>query len=162
GCIRRAAGVRCDPGVGRAACIRCAACVRHRRTTGALTGGERGRREDKGQYRGEELRSAHGSEARYSRKRGLGLSVSLARWPRFIVPQLRYCVDSVPRLLDVLRAMRAAVRLFAVLRERAKRDRIEIEIAGDSATLREVLAKLKEASPEIAPYLPGVRVALNE
>ncbi len=58
--------------------------------------------------------------------------------------------------------MLLAVRLFAVLRERAKRDRIEIEIAGDSASLNDVLRAVAARAPEIAPYLSQVRLAVNE
>jgi MoaE-MoaD fusion protein len=58
--------------------------------------------------------------------------------------------------------MRLFVRLFAVLRERAKTDRIEIEIAGDSASLKEVLDAVSARAPEIEPYLARVRVAKNE
>lgn len=58
--------------------------------------------------------------------------------------------------------MRVCVRLFAVLKERAKTDRVEIEIAGDSASLTELSAAIAAALPELAPILPRVRIALNE
>lgn len=58
--------------------------------------------------------------------------------------------------------MRISVRLFAVCRERAKAERIEIEIAGDSATLTQFLAAVGSQEPRLAPLLPVVRVAVNE
>jgi MoaE-MoaD fusion protein len=58
--------------------------------------------------------------------------------------------------------MRVYVRLFAVLKERAKTDRVEIEIAGDSATLTELRAAIAAQLPSIALMLPRVRVAVNE
>jgi molybdopterin synthase catalytic subunit len=58
--------------------------------------------------------------------------------------------------------MRVSVKLFAVLRERAGRDRIEIEIAGDSASLTELRAEIARCVPAIEPLLSRVRVAVNE
>lgn len=58
--------------------------------------------------------------------------------------------------------MRLTVRLFAVCRERAGADRIEVEIAGDSADLPALKAAIAEASPALSPLLPIVRVAVNQ
>jgi molybdopterin synthase catalytic subunit len=58
--------------------------------------------------------------------------------------------------------MRVYVRLFAILKERAGSDRIEIEIAGDSATLSELREAIAALYPALAPILPRVRIALNE
>jgi MoaE-MoaD fusion protein len=58
--------------------------------------------------------------------------------------------------------MRLVVRLYAVCRERARRDRIELEIAGDSADLSQLKAAIASACPEIAPLLAITRVAVNQ
>lgn len=58
--------------------------------------------------------------------------------------------------------MRVSVRLFAVCRERVKADAVEIGIAGNSATLKELREELARAAPSLAPLLPWVRIAVNE
>jgi molybdopterin converting factor subunit 1 len=61
-----------------------------------------------------------------------------------------------------LTARRVPVRLFALLRERAGAERIEVDVPGhrpDVAALREALAT---ARPEIASALPSCRVAVDE
>jgi MoaE-MoaD fusion protein len=58
--------------------------------------------------------------------------------------------------------MRVSVRLFAVCRERAKADRIEVEVPGTSTSAKELLAAIAAASPALAPVLPMVRIAVNE
>lgn len=58
--------------------------------------------------------------------------------------------------------MRLVVRLFAVCRERAGADAIEVEIAGDSADLPTLKAAISEAAPVLSPLLPMVRIAVNQ
>lgn len=58
--------------------------------------------------------------------------------------------------------MRVSVRLFAVLKERAGADRVEIEIAGDSASLVDLRAAIAQRVPAIAALLSQVRIAINE
>jgi MoaE-MoaD fusion protein len=58
--------------------------------------------------------------------------------------------------------MRVSVRLFAVLRERAQRDTIEVEIASDSVDLKALKRAIAESHPALAPLLSIVRVAVNQ
>lgn len=58
--------------------------------------------------------------------------------------------------------MRVAVKLFAVCRERAKKDAIDLEIAGDSADLTALREAIGAACPELLPLLPIVRIAVNQ
>ncbi len=57
--------------------------------------------------------------------------------------------------------MRVEVRLFAVCRERAGRDRLSLEVS-EGATVGDLVAAVAEAHPELAPLLPAVRVAKNQ
>lgn len=57
--------------------------------------------------------------------------------------------------------MHLTVRLYAVCRERAGADRIELEFPGDSATLTEVFDALRREAPALAPLLAVTRVAIN-
>ncbi|MEL6185764.1 MAG: molybdopterin converting factor subunit 1, partial [Myxococcota bacterium] len=59
--------------------------------------------------------------------------------------------------------MQIEVRLFAVCRERAGRDRLTIELEGQGpATVDELLEAIAQAEPALAPVLPAVRVAVNQ
>lgn len=57
--------------------------------------------------------------------------------------------------------MRLVVRLYAVCRELAGTDRLELQFSGDSASLSSLIASLSNACPAIAPLLPTCRVAVN-
>lgn len=62
--------------------------------------------------------------------------------------------------------MRVEVRLFAICRERARRDRIEVELrdpesADAPATVRDLLEAIASAEPALGSVLPAVRVAVN-
>ena len=55
-----------------------------------------------------------------------------------------------------------AVLLFAVLREAAKSDRIDLQVQSDAPlTVAELLRAIGEQCPPIARWLPHVRVAVN-
>jgi molybdopterin synthase catalytic subunit len=58
--------------------------------------------------------------------------------------------------------MRVDVRLFAVLKERAKTDRITVEVGGSSASVEELLSAIARAAPGLSQLLPIVRVAINQ
>jgi molybdopterin synthase catalytic subunit len=58
--------------------------------------------------------------------------------------------------------MHISVRLFAVLKDRAGTDRVELDLAGDSATLIQLKEAIAQRVPAIAPLLSQVRVAINE
>jgi molybdopterin synthase catalytic subunit len=57
--------------------------------------------------------------------------------------------------------VRVAVRLFAVARQRAGQAVVSVEIP-DGATVADLRAALAAAVPELAPILPGVRIALGD
>jgi molybdopterin converting factor subunit 1 len=52
------------------------------------------------------------------------------------------------------------VRLFAVARQRAGRNLVELELPG-AATVGDLKRALAEKEPELAPLLPCVRVAVG-
>ncbi|MCK6549915.1 molybdopterin converting factor subunit 1 [Myxococcota bacterium] len=58
--------------------------------------------------------------------------------------------------------MRISVRLFAVCRERAGTDRLDVELVGEPASVADLRRALAAASPALAPLLPIVRIAINE
>jgi molybdopterin converting factor subunit 1 len=57
--------------------------------------------------------------------------------------------------------MKVEVRLFAVCRERAGRDRITVELPGTRASVRSLVSVIADSVPELAPLLPRVRVAVD-
>ncbi len=58
--------------------------------------------------------------------------------------------------------MRLQVRLFAVLREKAGADLIEVELPGDAASTEGLLEAIAAQHAALAPYLKIVRVAVDE
>ncbi len=58
--------------------------------------------------------------------------------------------------------MRVTVRLFAVLREKAGADRVDVELEGDAATVGALTDAIRTQYPVLAPYLSIVRVAVDE
>lgn len=58
--------------------------------------------------------------------------------------------------------MHLHVRLFAVCRDRAGADAIDIEVPGDGCTVADLKAAVAEAAPSIAPLMSIVRVAVNQ
>jgi len=58
--------------------------------------------------------------------------------------------------------MHLQVRLFAVCRDRAGRDEIEVEIPGEATDVDGLKAAVAAAVPAIAPLMPIVRVAVNQ
>jgi MoaE-MoaD fusion protein len=58
--------------------------------------------------------------------------------------------------------MRVSVKLFAVLRERAQRDLIEVEIDADFTDLNGLKRAIADSYPALAPLLSIVRVAVNQ
>jgi molybdopterin synthase catalytic subunit len=58
--------------------------------------------------------------------------------------------------------MRVSIRLFAVLRERAGSDRIEVSLDGDSATLADLRRAIAAQHPALEPLLSVVRIAVDE
>lgn len=56
--------------------------------------------------------------------------------------------------------MKVEVQLFAVAKDAAGQDRIELELP-DSATVAEVRIALAEAAPGLAPLLPSMAFAIN-
>lgn len=58
--------------------------------------------------------------------------------------------------------MRIEVQLFAVCRDRAQTNRLEIDIPNDSIGLAEFKAALEAACPPLGPLLPITRVAVNQ
>jgi molybdopterin synthase catalytic subunit len=56
--------------------------------------------------------------------------------------------------------MRIVVRLFALMREKAGTEAVDIELA-DGANATQALAALQSQYPVLAPYLPRVRLALQ-
>ena len=58
--------------------------------------------------------------------------------------------------------MRLKVRLFAICRERAQSDHVEVELADGSATVGSVKSALATQHPVLEPLLPIVRMAVNE
>ncbi|MEM7675683.1 MAG: molybdenum cofactor biosynthesis protein MoaE [Myxococcota bacterium] len=58
--------------------------------------------------------------------------------------------------------MRFRVRLFAICRERAQRDEVEIELSEGTANVAAVKSAIARQYPALAPLLPAVRVAVNE
>lgn len=57
-------------------------------------------------------------------------------------------------------AMRIQVKLFAILRDKAKIAAVDLELA-ERSTVAEALARLAELHPAIAVYLPRVASAVN-
>jgi molybdopterin synthase catalytic subunit len=57
--------------------------------------------------------------------------------------------------------MEVEVRLFAVCRERAGRDRLTVELGAEGATVARLLEAVEAAEPALASVLPAVRVAVN-
>lgn len=57
--------------------------------------------------------------------------------------------------------MQVQVRLFAVCRERAGKDRLTLELS-EPATVASLLEALAEAEAALVPVLPAVRVAVNQ
>jgi molybdopterin synthase catalytic subunit len=53
-----------------------------------------------------------------------------------------------------------SVRLFAILREHAGRDRLELEVP-DGTTAGSLKTLVREAVPALGPYLEATRVAVN-
>ena len=58
--------------------------------------------------------------------------------------------------------MRLRVRLFAICRERAQSEEIDVEVGGGSPTVESVKRAIADQHPALAPLLPIVRVAVNE
>lgn len=58
--------------------------------------------------------------------------------------------------------MRISVRLFAVCRERAGTDRLDVELVGETASVADLRRAIAAASPALAPLLPIVRFAVDE
>lgn len=58
--------------------------------------------------------------------------------------------------------MQVEVRLFAVCRERAGKDRLTVSLPDDGAHVQALLDALAAAEPALAPVLPAVRVAVNQ
>jgi molybdopterin synthase catalytic subunit len=58
--------------------------------------------------------------------------------------------------------MRIHVRLFAICRERAGADHLDVDVPGDSATVKTLLDAVVTRAPRLAPLLPAVRVAVNQ
>lgn len=58
--------------------------------------------------------------------------------------------------------MRVQIRLFAVLRERAGADRIDVDLEGESATAEALKAAIAAQHPALEPLLGVVRVAVDE
>lgn len=56
--------------------------------------------------------------------------------------------------------MRIQVKLFAILRDKAKAGSVDLELA-DRSTVAEAFARLSELHPAIAVYLPRVSAAVN-
>jgi molybdopterin synthase catalytic subunit len=56
--------------------------------------------------------------------------------------------------------MRIVVRLFALMREKAGTETVDIELA-DGANAAQALEALQNQYPVLAPYLPRVRLALQ-
>jgi molybdopterin converting factor subunit 1 len=56
--------------------------------------------------------------------------------------------------------MRIVVRLFALMREKAGTETVDIELA-DGANATQALTALQSQYPVLAPYLPRVRLALQ-
>jgi molybdopterin synthase catalytic subunit len=57
--------------------------------------------------------------------------------------------------------VRVAVRLFAVARQRAGQAQVSLDLP-DGATVADLRAALAAAVPDLAPVLPGVRIALGD
>lgn len=58
--------------------------------------------------------------------------------------------------------MRMTVRLFAICRERAQTDEIQVDLPDGPATVSTVKSAIAEQYPVLAPLLSAVRVAVNE
>ena len=56
--------------------------------------------------------------------------------------------------------MRIQVKLFAILRDKAKVGSVDLELA-ERSTVAEAFARLAELHPAIAVYLPRVSAAVN-
>jgi molybdopterin converting factor subunit 1 len=56
--------------------------------------------------------------------------------------------------------MRIQVKLFAILRDKAKVGSFDLDIA-ERSTVSEAFARLAEMNPSIAVYLPRVSAAVN-
>lgn len=57
--------------------------------------------------------------------------------------------------------MRVKVRLFAICRERARAEVVEVEAPGETTSIEGLKAALAAAEPALAPLLPVVRIAVN-
>jgi MoaE-MoaD fusion protein len=60
----------------------------------------------------------------------------------------------------MIRRMRINVKLFAILRERAGRDQLDVELEC-GADARAALAQVARSCPAIAELLPKIAVAVN-
>ena len=58
--------------------------------------------------------------------------------------------------------MHIQVRLFAVCRDRAGSDHLDLELPGDSTSVAALSAAIAAASPALAPLMKVVRVAVNQ
>lgn len=58
--------------------------------------------------------------------------------------------------------MQLDVKLFAVCRERAGKERVSVKVEGARPTVATLLEALAQAEPGLAPVLPACRVALNQ
>ena len=53
------------------------------------------------------------------------------------------------------------VKLFAVARQRAGQDHMEVEVPADGATVADLRAAIAKRCPALADVLPHVKVAVN-
>jgi len=53
------------------------------------------------------------------------------------------------------------VKLFAVARQRAGKDHVEVEVPADGATVAELRRAVTRCCPALADVLPHVKVAVN-
>lgn len=57
--------------------------------------------------------------------------------------------------------MMVRVKLFAVARQRAGRDEVQVDLLAGPATVGDLRAALRERFPALAAVLPHVQVAVN-
>lgn len=58
--------------------------------------------------------------------------------------------------------MRIHVRLFAVCRDRAGADGLDLDLPGDTISVPDLKAQIAQTAPVLAPLMPIVRVAVNQ